>query len=98
MSDPGMTLQAPVAGATTEWCSEFKYLAEIARRTSFQHPWGQIGLIGVVIFVPAVTPGAEKLLRKTLDELVERAQPRVAASPPPESPAAMLELMRSLAG
>jgi hypothetical protein len=43
-------------------------------------------------------PGVEALLRETLDQMVATAQRRVAAAPPPESPAEMLELMRSLSG
>ena len=93
-----MTLQVPVEGTTPEWCTQFKALAETSRHTAFQHPWGSIGLIGVVIFVPAVTPGAEAQLRETLEEMVQTAQRRVASAPPQESPAAMLELLRTLAG
>lgn len=98
VTEPGTTLQVPVTGATAEWCTEFKAQVETRRHRSFQDPWGQVGLIGVVIFVPAVTPGAEKLLRETLDDVVAVAQRRVAAARPPESPADMLELFRALAG
>jgi hypothetical protein len=98
ITEPGTTLRVPVVGATPQWSSEFKYLADLRRHTTFQDPWGQIGLIGVVIFVPAITPGTDKQLHETLDDLVATAQRRVAASPPPESPAEMLALMRTLSG
>jgi len=98
ITEPGTTLRVPVVGATPEWATEFKYEAELRRHTTFQDPWGHIGLIGVVIFVPAITPGTDKKLRETLDELVAIAQRRAAAARPPESPADMLELMRSLSG
>jgi hypothetical protein len=98
ITEPGTTLRVPVRGATPEWAAAFRTEAENRRHRSFQDPWGQIGLIGVVIFVPAITPGAEKLLRETLDDIVAIAGRRAAAAPPPESPAEMLELMRSLSG
>jgi hypothetical protein len=98
VTEPGTTLRVPVVGATPEWCSEFKYLADLRRHTTFQDPWGHIGLIGVVIFVPAITPGTDSQLRSTLEELVNSAQRRVAAAPPAESPDEMLQLMRSLSG
>jgi hypothetical protein len=98
VTEPGTTLRVPVVGATPQWCSEFKYLADLRRHTTFQDPWGHIGLIGVVIFVPAITPGTGGQLRATLNDLVGSAQRRVAASPPPESPDQMLQLMRSLSG
>ena len=98
IAEPGTTLQVPVIGATPEWCTQFKALAETSRHTPFQQPWGSIGLIGVVIFVPAITPGTENLLREQLDEMVETAQRRVASAPPQGTPAEMLELMRTLAG
>lgn len=91
-------MRVPVQNATPEWCAAFKGQIETRRHLSFQDPWGQIGLIGVVIFVPAITPGAEKLLRQTLEEIVATAQRRVAAAPPQQSPEEMLELFRSLAG
>jgi hypothetical protein len=98
ITEPGTTLRVPVVGATAEWCTEFKYEAELRHHTTFQDPWGHIGLIGVVIFVPAITPGTNGRLRATLDDLVAVAQRRVAAAPPPESPESMLSLMRSLSG
>jgi hypothetical protein len=98
ITEPGTTLRDPVRDATPQWCSEFKAEADLRRHTTFQDPWGHIGLIGVVIFVPAITPGTGDVLRETLDALVATAQRRVAAAPPPESPADMLELMRSLSG
>jgi hypothetical protein len=97
-TEPGSGLRVPVAGATPEWCSEFKLAVDTRRHATRQDPWGQIGLIGDVIFVPSVPPGVEALLRETLDEMVATAQRRVAAAPPPETPAEMLELMRTLAG
>jgi hypothetical protein len=97
-TEPGSGLRVPVAGTTPEWCFEFKVAANRRRHATRQDPWGQIGLIGDVIFVPTVPPGVEALLRETLDELVATAQRRVAAAPPPETPAEMLELMRTLAG
>jgi hypothetical protein len=97
-TEPGSGLRVPVAGATPEWCSEFKFAIDMRRHATRQDPWGQIGLIGDTIFVPTVPPGVESFLRETLDDLVATAQRRVAAAPPPESPAEMLELMRSLAG
>ena len=60
VTEPGTTLRVPVVGATHEWCTEFKYEADLRRHTTFQDPWGHIGLIGVVIFVPAITPGTDK--------------------------------------
>lgn len=98
MTEPGSGLRIPVAGATPEWCSEFKSAADIRGRASRQDPWGQIGLIGDVIFVATVPAGAETMLREALNEMVATAQRRVAAAPPPESPAEMLELFRSFAG
>jgi hypothetical protein len=98
ITEPGTTLRVPVVGAGPEWCTEFKGEADLPRHTTFQDPWGQIGLIGVVIFVPAITPGSDKLLRQTLDALVLAAQRRAAAARPPEDPADMLSLMRSLSG
>jgi len=98
ITEPGTTLRVPVVGATPEWSTEFKYEADLRQHTTFQDPWGHIGLIGVVIFVPAITPGTDQRLRETLDDLVARAQRRVAAARPPESPADMLQLMRSLSG
>ena len=98
ITEPGTTLRVPVVGATPEWSSQFKYLADLRRHTTFQDPWGHIGLIGIVIFVPAITPGTDMQLRKTLDDLVASAQRRVAASPPQQSPEDMLELLRTLAG
>ena len=97
ITEPGQTLRVPVAGATPQWCDAFKAEAELRRHLSFQQPWGHIGLIGVTIFVPAVTPGAQARLRETLEEIVATAQRRVAAAPPQQSPEQMLELMRSLA-
>lgn len=97
ITEPGTTLRAPVVGATPEWCDAFKAEAALLRRLSFQQPWGHIGLIGVTIFVPSVTPGAQQQLRETLEQLVATAQRRVAAAPPQQSPAEMLQLMRSLA-
>ena len=98
VTEPGTTLRVPVVGASPEWCTAFKAEIETRRHRSFQDPWGQIGLIGVVIFVPAISPGAEDLLRETLDQIVGTAQRRAAAAPPPESPEEMLSLMRSLSG
>ena len=98
ITEPGTTLRVPVRNASAEWCAAFKGQIETRRHRSFQDPWGQIGLIGVVIFVPAVTPGAEKLLRETLEDIVATAQRRVAAAPPQQTPEEMLELFRSLAG
>ena len=98
ITEPGTTLRVPVVGATPEWCSEFKYESELRRHTTFQDPWGQIGLIGVVIFVPAITPGTGQQLRETLNALVETAQRRADAARPPQDPADMLSLMRSLSG
>ena len=98
ITEPGTTLRVPVIGATPEWCTEFKAEADLRRHTTFQDPWGHIGLIGVVIFVPAITPGTDKQLRETLDTLVQTAQRRAAAARPPEDPADMLSLMRSLSG
>lgn len=98
ITEPGTTMRVPVAGASAEWCSAFKAQVETRRHRSFQDPWGQIGLIGVVIFVPAITPGAEKLLRETLEEMVATAQRRVAAAPPQQTPEEMLKMFRSLAG
>jgi len=98
VTEPGTTLRVPVREVTPEWAAAFRVEIETRRHRSFQDPWGEIGLIGVVIFVPAITPGAEKLLRETLDEIVATAQRRAASAPPPESPAEMLELMRSLSG
>jgi hypothetical protein len=97
-TEPGSGLRVPVAGATPEWCSEFKLAVDARRHATRQDPWGQIGLIGDVIFVPSVPPGVEALLRETLDQMVTTAQRRVATAPPPETPAEMLELMRTLAG
>lgn len=97
-TETGSGLNVPVSGATPEWCAEFRQVIETRRHRTRQDPWGQIGLIGDVIFVPMIPPGAEALLRETLDELVATAQRRVAAAPPPESPAEMLELLRTLAG
>jgi hypothetical protein len=94
----GSGLRVPVLNATPEWCIAFKGAVETRRHATFQDPWGQIGLIGVEIFVPGVPSGTEALLKQTLVELVAAAQRRVAMSPPPESPEKMLELMRSLAG
>ena len=68
------------------------------RHATRQDPWGQIGLNGDVIFVPTVPVGVEALLRETLDDLVKTAQRRVAAAPPPESPAEMLEILRAFSG
>lgn len=96
--ESGRTLRAPVAGATREWCEAFKAEADLMRHLSFQRPWGDIGLIGVTIFVPSISPGAEDRLRQTLDGLVATAQRRAAAAPPQQSPEEMLELMRSLSG
>ena len=98
IAESGTALQVPVTGATPEWCSQFKYVAELSRHTSFQHPWGHIGLIGDVIVVPAITPGAENQLRATIEEMVASAQRRVAAAPRQDSPAEMLKLMRTFAG
>ena len=98
ITEPGTTLRVPVRGVTPEWAAAFRAEAENRRHRSFQDPWGQVGLIGVVIFVPAITPGAEKLLRETLDDIVATAHRRAAAAPPPGSPAEMLELMRTLSG
>ena len=98
VTEPGTTLRVPVVNATPEWAAEFKYEADLRSHTTFQDPWGHIGLFGVEIFVPAMTPGTGKRLRETLDGLVEIAQRRVAAARPPESPEAMLSLMRSLSG
>ena len=98
IAESGTTLQVPVIGATPEWCAQFKYVADLSRHTAFQHPWGHIGLIGDVVFVPAITPGAEKLLRETIEDMVATAQRRVAAAPRQDSPAEMLELMRTLGG
>ena len=98
ITEPGNTLRVPVAGASPEWCEAFKAEAELLRHVTFQQPWGHIGLIGVTIFVPSVTPGAHTHLRQTLEELVATAQRRVAAAPPRQSPVEMLELMRSLSG
>jgi hypothetical protein len=96
ITEPGTTLRVPVRDVTPEWAAAFRTQVETRRHRSFQDPWGEIGLIGVVIFVPAITPGAETLLRQTLDEIVATAQRRAASAPPPESPAEMLQLMRSL--
>lgn len=98
ITEPGTTLRVPVRQVTPAWAAAFRAETENRRHRSFQDPWGQIGLIGVVIFVPAITPGAETLLRQTLDEIVAIAGRRAASAPPPESPAEMLELMRSLSG
>jgi hypothetical protein len=98
ITEPGTTLRVPVREATPEWAAAFRAQIETRRHRSFQDPWGEVGLIGVVIFVPAISPGAETLLRETLDDVVATAQRRAAAAPPPESPAEMLELMRSLSG
>jgi hypothetical protein len=96
LTEPGSTLRVPVAGATPEWCDAFKAEAELQRHLAFQQAWGDIGLIGVTIFVPSVTPGTHEHLRRTLEELVATAQRRVAAAPPQQSPVEMLELIRSL--
>jgi hypothetical protein len=98
ITEPGTTLRVPVVGATPEWCTEFKAEAELRHHTTFQDPWGHIGLIGVVVFVPAITPGTVSQLRETLDALVVTAQRRADAARPPEDPADMLSLMRSLSG
>jgi hypothetical protein len=98
VTEPGSGLRVPVAGATPEWCSEFKVALNRRRHATRQDPWGQVGLIGDVVFVPTVPAGVEALLRETLDDMVAAAQRRVAAAPPPETPAEMLELMRTLAG
>ena len=98
LTESGSTLQVPVTGATPEWCSQFKYVADLSRHTAFQHPWGHIGLIGDVIFVPAIAAGAEQQLRETIEEMVARAQRRVAAAPRPDSPAEMLQFLRTFAG
>jgi hypothetical protein len=96
--ETGSGLHVPILRATPEWCTEFKAVAAARRHATRQDPWGQIGLLGDVIFVPMTPPGVETLLRETLDHMVATAQRRVAAAPPPESPAEMLELMRSLSG
>jgi hypothetical protein len=98
ITEPGTTLRAPVVGATPEWCTEFKAEADLRQHTTFQDPWGHIGLIGVVIFVPAITPGTVQQLRETLDALVATAQRRADSARPPQDPADMLSLMRSLSG
>lgn len=97
-TEHGRGIQVPVAGATPEWCAQFKHSVEVRRHEARQDPWGQIGLIADVIFVPMIPVGSEALLRETLDELVARAHRRVAAGPAPQSPEQMLRLMRSLAG
>jgi hypothetical protein len=98
VTEPGSGLQVPVGAASPEWCSEFKSATKTRRHAPRQDPWGQIGLIGDVIFVPTVPAGTEALLRKTLEEMVAAAQRRVATAPPQESAAEMLELFRSFAG
>jgi hypothetical protein len=98
ITEPGSTLRVPVAGATPEWCEAFKAEAELQRHLAFQQAWGNIGLIGVTIFVPSVPPANRDALRRTLEELVATAQRRVAAAPRQQSPQEMLELMRSLSG
>ena len=98
VTEPGSTLRVPVVGATSEWCEAFKAEAELQRHLAFQQAWGNIGLIGVTIFVPAVPPANREALRRTLEELVATAQRRVAAAPRQQSPQEMLELMRSLSG
>jgi hypothetical protein len=98
ITDPGHTLRVPVLGATPEWCDAFKAEAELQRHLAFQQAWGDIGLIGVTIFVPSVPPANRDALRRTLEELVATAQRRVATAPRQQSPQEMLELMRTLAG
>ena len=98
ITEPGATLRVPVVGATPEWCEAFKAESDLLRHLAYQHAWGPIGLIGVTIFVPSVTPSTEGRLRETLDDLVATAQRRVAAAPPQQSPLEMLALMRGLAG